>query len=578
MQPSTDQGDGGATALRRWGPIAAIVAVIAIVAVVLVATGGGDDDEESASTGGGEDESTEVTTPEGDIVYPFSFTDAEEAGVVDDIDWGERCDTERGRAAVPYFFAPTCYAPFEGDNGGATAEGVTADTIKIVWYLGPDNDPVINYVTDAIANDDTNDDYVATMEGLIEYYETYYETYGRSVELIPFVGSGIATDPVAARADAVKIAEDIKPFQVWGQPALTNAFGEELVARGIQCISCFGGRQEQWEEAEPFAFGLGLTTDQSRHHNVEWLTKQVAGRNAEHAGDESFRSQERTFGYLYIETSEESAENARRYRDALAEEGVELAEMVPYRLDPATLQETAANAIAKLKQAGVTSVIFAGDPVAPRDFTREATKQGYFPEWILNISTLVDTNVFARTYDQEQWRNAFGLTALAARVPEDKGGMFNVYRWFHGEDPAADNSIGVIFPQPALFYAGLQEAGPNLTHEGFRDALFRNPPTQRALTAPSLSYGDKGIWPGVTKDFQGIDDVTTIWWDPDAVGRDELRREAAGMWQFVDGGRRYLPGEWPETDTKAFDPDGAVDMYDEVPEEERVGDYEPIRR
>ena len=30
------------------------------------------------------------------------------------------------------------------------------------------------------------------------------------------------------------------------------------------------------------------------------------------------------------------------------------------------------------------------------------------------------------------------------------------------------------------------------------------------------------------------------------------------MYQFVDGGKRYLPGEWP-TEDKMFDPDGAVD-------------------
>jgi hypothetical protein len=576
MEPSTDQAGGGSTALRRWGPIAAIVAVVAVVAVVLVATGGDDDGGEEAVSGGGTDDTTEVTTQEGEIVYPFSFTDAEEAGMVDDIDWGDRCDTETGRAAVPYFFAPTCYAPFEGDNGGATDEGVTADAIKIVYYQGPDDDFIINYITDAIANDDTNADASATMRGLIEYYETYYETYGRKVELIDFTGTGVASDPVAARADAVKIAEDIKPFQVWGGPALTEAFGDELAARGIQCISCAGGSQEKFEERAPYTFGLGLTSTQSRTHNVEWLVKQVAGRNAEFAGNESFHDQERRFGYLYIESSEESATNAARYREALQEEGVELAEMVPYRLDPATLQETAANAIAKLKEAGVTSVIFAGDPIAPRDFTREATKQQYFPEWIVNISTLVDTNVFARTYDQEQWRHAFGLTALAARTPEEVP-MFNVYRWFHGREPEAPDTIGVIFPQAALFYAGLQEAGPNLTHESFRDALFRNPPTQRAFTAPSLSYGDKGIWEGITEDYQGIDDVTTIWWDPDRTGKDELRNEGNGMWFFVDGGRRYLPGEWPDEDTKAFQTDDAVDVYEELPEEERVKDYEPLR-
>ncbi len=37
---------------------------------------------------------------------------------------------------MPDFFAADCYAPFTGDNGGATSPGVTADEITIVVYLG----------------------------------------------------------------------------------------------------------------------------------------------------------------------------------------------------------------------------------------------------------------------------------------------------------------------------------------------------------------------------------------------------------------------------------------------------------
>ena len=44
----------------------------------------------------------------------------------------------------------------------------------------------------------------------------------------------------------------------------------------------------------------------------------------------------------------------------------------------------------------MTTIIFNGDPVAPRDFTKEATAQGYFPEWVIGASALVDTNAFAR--------------------------------------------------------------------------------------------------------------------------------------------------------------------------------------
>ena len=98
-------------------------------------------------------------------------------------------------------------APFTGDNGGATATGVTADEITIVYYEGQESDPIIAYITDAVQVDDTNGDQFATMKELIRYYETYYELYGRKVNLVTFEGTGNALDEVAARADAAQIAD-----------------------------------------------------------------------------------------------------------------------------------------------------------------------------------------------------------------------------------------------------------------------------------------------------------------------------------------------------------------------------------
>ena len=42
---------------------------------------------------------------------------------------------------IPYTYAAPCVKPFTGDNGGATADGVTADSIKVVVYIG---DPAKN--------------------------------------------------------------------------------------------------------------------------------------------------------------------------------------------------------------------------------------------------------------------------------------------------------------------------------------------------------------------------------------------------------------------------------------------------
>ena len=69
-----------------------------------------------------------------------------------------------------------------------------------------------------------------------------------------------------------------------------------------------------------------------------------------------------------------------------------------------------------------------------------------------------------------------------------------------------------------------------------------------------------------------LPDLAVIWWDPAPTGPDEIRKDGTGMWAFVDGGKRYLPGEWP-TDSKLFDPEGAVTIYAEPPPGETPPQY-----
>ena len=65
-----------------------------------------------------------------------------------------------------------------------------------------------------------------------------------------------------------------------------------------------------------------------------------------------------------------------------------------------------------------------------------------------------------------------------------------------------------------------------LTPEEFNRSIFGGEPTRDALTAPSISYGQKGIWPGEFEpDYHGVDDVAEIWWDPEAEGPDEIDKD-----------------------------------------------------
>src|SRR5207249_2585025 len=127
--------------------------------------------------------------------------------------------------------------------------------------------------------------------------------------------------------------------------------------------------------------------------------------------------------------------------------------------------------------------------------------------------------------------------------------------------------------QPALFFAALQAAGPKLNRDTFRAGLFEQDPPPAHLTTVTVSYGSHGIWPQPpADDFYGIDDFTEVWWDVNATGPDEIRKDGKGMYEYSDGGKRFRPGEWT-TDTKAFDPTGAVTIYTTPPPGEAAKQY-----
>ena len=75
---------------------------------------------------------------------------------------------------------------------------------------------------------------------------------------------------------------------------------------------------------------------------------------------------------------------------------------------------------------------------------------------------------------------------------------------------------------------GITMAGPNLTVQSWQKGLFSFPVTNKGLlTAAQFSFGNHGIW-GFT-DYTAYDDTCEIWWDPTAVGEDEVCNTAAGM-------------------------------------------------
>jgi hypothetical protein len=595
-----------ADALRLYRPFVGAVVALALVAIILpgrdsgtgVAAGGDTSGVQTfetvdGTTGGTAADGTSsptVTLPDGSTAPAADLSSSGGGGgtggssgggaqpqgairVSDAAATSASCDPATGRVKIPSIYAPPCVPDFSGDNGGATYQGVTADSIRIAVYL-PQEDPASGAILSAAGIDDSIEEVQATFQGYADFFERHYETYGREVELVFVQASGADADDASARADAIKVATEIKAFMSWGGRVLTNAYQDELAARGVPCICTKAPPVEYGLDHAPYYYSQLMFSSQAYVHRAEYIGKMVYGRKAQWAGDVLFQQQQRKVGLVYTETAAGDIKpGVDFFEQELGRYGAKLDDRIGVLLDIPRMQEQARTIIARLKEKGITTVALATTFLDPIFLTGEATRQGYFPEWLVIGSALTDTAVWARLYDQSQWSHAFGISQLPGRLVSQKTDPWALWQWeYDGATPPADDTFAVMYAPTWLFFTGLHLAGPDLNPTTFRNGLFSYPPTGGGFTTPMLSFGNHGFWQW--DDYSPFDDATEVWWDTAARGPDETGADGQGMYRYVDGGKRYLPGQWPQRDAKAFDPAGTVVIYDEVPEGERAPAYE----
>ncbi|HEY8525719.1 MAG TPA: ABC transporter substrate-binding protein [Acidimicrobiales bacterium] len=567
--------------IRRYGPLTLIVVLQLVVAAIVLVGGDGGDTSAGDDAGGDGGASGSVWTdvsgppgaPEPTGSMPVTYAEAEEAGTVDQYDWPDTCDTDRGTLAVPSVYALPCVPESSGDNGGATARGVTEDEIRILLYA-PETPADLASLLGAMDVEDTPEQRLATFQQYVELFSSMAELYGRRIVIERFPATATVGDVVAARADATDvIARD--PFLVVGGPAQDRGtFAQELAAAGIPCYACAPYLPgDMVEDMAPYVWEMSASIDQVLDTLDAWVAAAGEGgrmvSHAEFAGGD-LRGQPRRIGVvhldqdppLYAETGAERAEEAN----------VELTET--YLLDLAAAPAKATEIIARFKSEGINTIVFLGDPFMPIYLTQAATEQDYHPEWIFTGVTLTDTNTLARQYDPAQMEHAYGISNLAAPTEQAIQEPIRLYRWYYGADamPPAASQYALLWPPAAWLVSGIHMAGPELTPETFARGLFRIPPTGGGPTTPQISYGHWGFFDRM--DYAGIDDAVEIWWDPTVRAEDERGQVGLGAWRRSDGGRRFTPDDPPPPRPFAG-AEAAATVLDELPPEDRAPDYPP---
>ncbi len=466
------------------------------------------------------------------------------------------CDPQAMRIKFQEYPAAPCVKPWTAgaDNGGATAQGVTRKSIKVVvLWATPSAQQLAqpgSYLNQATGQPDPN----AQKTGVADWNEVFkhsYETWGRTVDLVFVKATG--ADETSQRADAVTVAA-MKPFAVYDVSGQSQTAGGGLVFR-----------TQVAQRGVPFVYPIPTPPQEASHASAlnaaEFVGKSLAGHKAKWAGDDKMKTAPRKFGLLY-----DSNLDVDFLKAQLKKYGVTLTAEAGFTLPSdasqysSATQEQAPTLVTKLKDAGVNNVLVFSEYNGTGNATKAATAQEFFPEWT-QLSFTGGLDVIGRTFmDKRQWAHAFGLTWFEPYVKGLVDPSLAVFQWFWGTDKGT-LFLGAI-PGLIALYTGVHLAGPKLTAKTFEAARLKNPGIGGYYSKSCCSAE-------VTPDplvFGG----SLVWWSPDTVstGQLQLGGSAAGSWMYVNDAERYVAGHFPKGEPKFFDKALAVPAFDRVPASE----------
>lgn len=542
---------GAGKHLKRYGVFYAIGVVVLLAGVLLPAVSGDDDDTATDQTG---DETT-TTDATGEAGGAWSPASGDIEGGTGTTRGGDECMPEGRQVPLLEYSAP-CLPAFEGDNGGETARGVTADSIKVVLRSFPTtaNSQQSEAELEA-AGFATEKVRLEIRDQFMEYFNTHFELYGRTVEFIEYESRfGDATQEAlgggreGACQDATYIAEEIGAFAVTGDEAgVSGVFAECAAERDLVVLNGGAYFSEGWyRKFSPNIYATTMSCDRVSAHIAEYIVKRLVNRPATYAGGD-LQGVDRKFG-TYVPDNEEYVGCTDVTREQLSEQGYDQGLVVTYALDISRFADQANRAIIQFKADGVTTIVTACDPFSLGMLTNAAAEQDYFPEWFIIGTAGQDTDLFGRSYNQDVvGGRMFGISQLGSSElifgpGSDASELYEEV--VGGEIPGG--ATGAIYNLMHTFSL-LQAAGPELTAANIERGIATLP--ERG--GPEYPVGKAWFGEGIdgTPDHTAIDDAREVYWDPDAEpGPEERDRTKRGRFVETEPGVRYDLGEWREGD------------------------------
>ncbi|HUR48168.1 MAG TPA: hypothetical protein VMY88_01365 [Acidimicrobiales bacterium] len=457
--------------------------------------------------------------------------------------------------------SPPCVAYFDGDNFGATYQGVTKDEVRVLIYISGnvihsssskrERSPQGEYFD--LLDPPKDDEFLAVkgFRGWQRYFNDRFQTYGRLVHFFIFFDDcGSGCSPESRRAHAADNYARVKPFAV-----LTDvAFGgnevdyvSEMARRGVLNFGTLTGKSETFFRRFPkLVWGFDPTIEYQARTFSNYVCQKVVGKPAVRAGNSSsgnMQNRPRKLGLLH--TTDENHEDRIKLAELVQQQveacGGEIAATATfptccYTTDTGTNPDYASTNMAEFSSEGITTILWPGGMES--NTGAAASTAGYQPEWIVLGDDLLDgngPNQMARNGPAFDDR-AFLVTPEIYDPERAQQRCYQAYREADRELPEPDLAyVCEYYRNLFQLFTGIQVAGPRLGPTSIDKGYHAIPAvSSKDNQSPACFYN-----PG---DYTCVKDVQIEIWDDQSTPPDEDRN---GCWRIISNASRYLPDEFP---------------------------------
>ena len=459
---------------------------------------------------------------------------------------GDTSHCKGGKQHAVVFHAPPCVPKWQGgNNGGATYQGVSNSTIKVLLFREAKNEQVSRILA-AEGLRETAAESEAFMEAAERFLNKNYEFYGRKVDLVHFRAEACPETPpniAACRAEAQRALKE-KPFAViWPVTVYPTVF-DEFAKAGVISLGAWHADNSYFAGRRPYRYDVFMDGTRTAEFIAEYYCKKMARGNATHAGriiHPSFpnagarEAQPRRVG-ITIPDTPANMPVAKYLKSLIDRCGKSKAVVYGYDADIQRSTEQASAITARMIDDRITTVVMVSDPIAPIFRTNNMTRNNYYPEILLPGSGLLDYDKIGRLYDPAQMAHAFGPSHLQLYVDHSESDASKIWQNAGGNGDACGscNLYASYYLQLGVM---LQMAGPNLNPATVESGVLSLPPSggwRRTGGDPNVVLSQYG-----RNDYTSVSDIKEVHWDAQARSRVDGR---PGAYVPIAGGRRWEAG------------------------------------